>query len=356
MPKPTEICTVSVGSEKYSNWKTVELTRSFDDPIASHCMLTVAEPSSNATSLSNIKLKPFDKVTVNLAGRYAMSGFVYLRQAFVDANQHGVQIGIVSETQKIIASTVDAKPGQYKDKTLLEICNAIASPVGVKITMSGNPEGADVKFKRFNEHMGERRIDAITRACQMRNMHLLDGHQGGEIEVFRGAGQDSGATIADGDYLRGRILLQVWDHADKIETVGQDSGNDSGDANRSTHGEANIPGPKRPVKYPAPQSGTDQEMQMISNHEKDWINFKMIDGDMAMQGWLAPDGSLWLEHVKQLITIKSPLLLPGNTMRFMIKGVVHRQSESGTTTDILLCDTLGVGAGGEEPVWTGAPT
>jgi hypothetical protein len=40
-----------------------------------------------------------------------------------------------------------------------------------------------------------------------------------------------------------------------------------------------------------------------------------------------------------------------NTMQFMIKGVVHRQStESGTTTDVLLCDTLGVGAGGRDPL------
>jgi hypothetical protein len=45
------------------------------------------------------------------------------------------------------------------------------------------------------------------------------------------------------------------------------------------------------------------------------------------------------------------MLLPFNTMKFMIKGIVHRQSsEGGTTTDILLCDTLGVGAGGREPL------
>jgi hypothetical protein len=74
----------------------------------------------------------------------------------------------------------------------------------------------------------------------------------------------------------------------------------------------------------------------------------------GVQRTYRPTGTLWMEHVTQLITLRSGLLLPENTMKFMIKGVVHRQSsESGTTTDILLCDTLGVGAGGEEPLRLG---
>jgi hypothetical protein len=45
-------------------------------------------------------------------------------------------------------------------------------------------------------------------------------------------------------------------------------------------------------------------------------------------------------------------LLPQNDMQFMIKGVVHRQSDSGgTTTDVLLCDTLGMSANGNEALW-----
>jgi hypothetical protein len=77
----------------------------------------------------------------------------------------------------------------------------------------------------------------------------------------------------------------------------------------------------------------------------------MIDRDITVPGWLRPDGSLWMEHIREIVTLRSPLLLPQNSMEFMIKGVVHRQSDGGgTATDILLCDTLGVGGGGKEPV------
>jgi hypothetical protein len=55
--------------------------------------------------------------------------------------------------------------------------------------------------------------------------------------------------------------------------------------------------------------------------------------------------------VTQLVTVNSSLLLPDDTMKFMIKGVVHRQSsEGGTSTHVLLCDTLEVGAGGRDPL------
>lgn len=353
MPKPTEICTVTAYGEKYTNWKTIEVTKSADSPVVDHCMLTAAELSSNASNLSNLKLKPGDPATVQLAGRPAMTGFVYLRQAFADANQHGVQIGIVTKTQNLIASTVDCKPGQYRDKTLQQIASEICSKVGVTFRIDGSPSGVEEKFKRFAEHMGERRIDCVARACQMRNIHLIDGGNG-ELVGFRGTKQGGGLTIEQGKFLRGRILLQTWDQTDPITYNGQDSGNDSGDANRSTEGVSRIPGfATRPSRFAAPQNGTDKEMQMLANHEKDWVYLKMVDGDIAVPGWLTPDGTLWMDHVREIVTVNSSLLLPQNTMKFMIKGVTHRQSsEGGTTTDVLLCDTLGIGAGGVEPIFT----
>jgi hypothetical protein len=53
----------------------------------------------------------------------------------------------------------------------------------------------------------------------------------------------------------------------------------------------------------------------------------------------------------QLVTVNSPMLLPEDSMDFMIKGVIHRQSsEGGTTTDILLCRFDGLGSGTGEPL------
>ncbi|RXH41073.1 hypothetical protein [Bradyrhizobium zhanjiangense] len=350
MPKPQEICEVTAFGEKYSNWKTVEVTRSIADDVVIHVMLTVAEISSNAKSLSDLKLKPGDPVTVKLAGREALDGWVYLRQAAADGYQHAVQIGIASRSQHVIASTVDCKPGQYKNQTLQQIVSSCFAKVGVNFTIIGNPPGANLPFKRVSEHMGERRFDFAARLCAMRNIHMVDSASG--VIGFRGPAATSGLEITEGrNMLRGRVLLQTWDQVDPIVINGQDHSNESGDDNRATKGVASIPGFRRPARFAAEETGNNAEMQMRAAHEKDFVLLKMVDGDVSVPGWLTRDGSLWMEHVREIITLNSPLLLPSNSMRFMIKGVVHRQSsEGGTTTDVLLCDTLGVGGGGQEPV------
>jgi prophage tail gpP-like protein len=142
MPNPLEVCTITAGGTKYNIWETVEVTRSIDDRAIDHCLLTVAENSQLATSLSNIKLAPGDQVSVALAGQNVMNGVVYLRQVAYDGHQHAVQIGISSKAQSLIASTVDANPGQYINQTCQQIASAICSKVGVSFSIDGNPPGA----------------------------------------------------------------------------------------------------------------------------------------------------------------------------------------------------------------------
>jgi len=74
MPKPQELCVVKAGGIAYNIWQTVEVTSAVDQVI-DHAMLTVAEPSSKATNLAGIKLKPGDPATVTLAGQTVTVSF-----------------------------------------------------------------------------------------------------------------------------------------------------------------------------------------------------------------------------------------------------------------------------------------
>jgi prophage tail gpP-like protein len=343
MPKPNEICVVSAGGQRYDIWQSVEVHRSTDD-IIDHALLTVAENSSGAKNFAAIKLKPGDKASVTLAGQPALDGFVYLRQASYDANWHGVQIGICSSSQSVMPSTVDAKPGQYIKQTLQQIGSAVFGKVGVNFSVIAD---ASEPFPRVSEHVGETRFAFIERLCRMRNIHMLDDGRGG-IVGFRGP-SGGGLVLQEGkNILRARLLLKNDDHVDPVVVVGQHHSNESADANRDTSGKASVPSINRPLKIPAEETGSDAAMQLRANHEADWIKYQMVDGDVAVPGWLTSDGSLWMAHVRELVTVNSPMLLPEDSMDFMIKGVVHRQSsEGGTTTDVLLCRFDGLGAGGE---------
>ncbi|MGY3278123.1 phage baseplate assembly protein [Bradyrhizobium sp. S3.7.6] len=352
MPKPQEVCTVKANGVNYNIWETVEVTRTIDDRTVDHCLLTVAESSKLPLKLDDIKLMPGDPVTVSLAGQQVINGTVYLRQVAYDGHNHAVQIGISSKVQDLVASTVDAKPGQHINQNVQQMGSAVAGAVGVSFRIDGNPPGANKIFKRFSEHIGETRFACIDRMCRMVNLHLMDN--GGELVAFRGPARSTGLTLEEGrNILRARVVLSNRDHADNVTALANDFNDDSGDKNREpkasstvtqTGGRLYVSPYKRNVTI-ACEEPTDQEgCQHRANHEADWIKFENVDGDITTQGWLTPNGDLWFNHLRSTIVVKSPMLVPSGSFGFMIKGIIHRQSSyGGTTTDVLLCRVDGKG-------------
>jgi len=347
MPKPNELCVVTALGQKYDIWQSVEVTHSTDDVI-DHAMLTVSEPSSGAKSLAALKLKPGDAAQVHLAGQLVLDGRVYLRQTAYDNNSHGVQIGIASKAQALNPSTVDASPGQYTNATLQQIASAGFGKAGVKFSIDGNPAGANIPFARVSEHVGETRFNFIERLCRMRNLHMVDDGQGG-IVAFRGPRRGTNALREGFNILRGQLLLKNNEHLDDLKVVGQDANRDSAYDNAQVSASAKVDPPvSRSMTLIAEELGDQRAMQMRADHEADFVKYNLVDGVVTTQGWLCPDGSLWFAHLRELITVESPMLVPDQSMIFMIKGIAHRQSsQEGTITNIMLCRADGLGAGAE---------
>lgn len=347
MPKAEEICEVVANGQKYNIWQSVEVTTTTDDVI-DHALLTVAEPSTGAKKLSDLKLQPGDRASVTLAGQTVIDGIVYLRQGALDPNNHAVQIGISSLAQGVIASTVRNAPGQYLNQTLLQIGSAVFGEIGVKFSIAGSPPGADKIFPRISEHVGETRFDFISALCRMRNLHLVDDGQNG-IVAFRGPQGRAVQVLQEGfNILRANILLKNNEHADNLQALGQQPNQDSGDVNRSSRAYATVDPPiGRNINLPCEIIADNADCQMRVNHEADWVKYMQVDGDVTVQGWLNKNG-LWWNDRRKIVVVNSPSLLPNNSFGFMIKGVTHRQNNSeGTTTSILLCRADGLGAGGE---------
>jgi prophage tail gpP-like protein len=354
MAKPQEVCTVVAGGAQYNIWESVEVSHSYD-PTIDHAMMTVAEPSAGATTLSVLKLKPGDKAQVYLAGILVLDGTVYLRQAAYDANSHAVQIGISSLGQNINVATVKASPGQYTNQTLQQIASAAFGAVGVNFSIEGSPAGVEIPFPRVSEHIGETLFDFIWRLTCQRNIHMMDDGNGG-IVGFRGP-KGSGLVLKEGfNILRARLLLKNNDAVSEMKTLAQDHNQASGDANRSPSASATVPNAtvNRSVTFAAEETHSAATVQYRVNHEVDFVNYQNTDGEVTVPGWLCPDNSLWMAHVRELVTLDSPMLIPPDSDNsFMIKGVTHRQSSAeGTTTTISLCDKDGLGLGSSSPLFT----
>jgi len=57
------------------------------------------------------------------------------------------------------------------------------------------------------------------------------------------------------------------------------------------------------------------------------------------------DGTLWINNLREAITINSPMLVPKNPFTLLLRGVKHLQdSEEGTRTELNLCIPRGIGS------------
>jgi prophage tail gpP-like protein len=365
LPKQQEICLVTAGGQNYDIWTTVEVSRNIDDKFIDHALLVVSEVTSGAKALADLKLKPGDHATVTLAGQKVLDGQVYLRQAAYRAREHAVQIGICSFAQNVIASTVDVNPGQYINQTLQQIVSACFGKVGIGFSIDGSPPGADKVFPRVSEHIGESRYDFAERLCRMRNIHMVDGGNSNIIgfrgpaksgsldssgrlivQPSKGSETNTGLMLQEGvNILQARLLLSNNDFASEQAVNGDDTGNDAGDANRSSEATASLTPPNnRNIKLRSEMPGDDADMKMRVNHEADWSYFTTVDGLINVAGWLTGNGDLWFNHLRELVVLNSPMLLPNDSMKFLIKGIVHKQSsEEGSTTDVLIANELSKG-------------
>jgi prophage tail gpP-like protein len=346
MATPQEICNVTVNGVQYNSWETVEIHKSAEDVI-DHGMLTVSEPSTGGVGLAALKLAPGDAASVTLGGVKAINGNVYLRQAAADANTHAVQIGICSKSQKVMRTTVDGTPGQYLNQTIQQIGSAVFGKVGVGFNVIGAPSGANLPFPRISESIGQTRFSFIENLCRMRNLHLIDDGQG-NISAYRGP-QGQAAPLQEGvNILKSRLLLKVDEYNENL--IGLAQVYKQGAPGAQVSASATVSNPIGAAiggnsSFPVENAGDKATVQMRVNQEVDHTNYQTVDGVITVQGWFLASGDLWMNYVRASVTVNSPLLIPGGSMGFVIKEVIHRQSSAeGTTTDILITNANGLGA------------
>ena len=354
MPNPKEIASVSANGQSYDIWQSIEISRDVGMGV-SLMRLAVAEnvPTNGSASARfgepgpgwpALRLAPGMPAQGYLGGVLAISGYVTVRQAFCNAAMHGVEITVTSHTQDVVSSTVDASPGQYIGYTLQQIANAVAGKVGVNFAILASPAGADKPFSRVSEHFGETRFAFIERLCRMRNLHLSDD-ENGNLLAFRGGGSSGVAQLIEGqNILSARIVMQDTDTVNQATVSGENvAGSASGvwgDAARDPSATAFNPNFSRyrPLSIQAEQPGDAQDMAMRANLEIATDLSTMVDLEVVVPGWFMDDGSLWITHVRDSLTVYSPMLVPNDSITLSLKGVSHRQSDDeGTVTALRLC-------------------
>jgi prophage tail gpP-like protein len=359
MPKIEEYAEITVAGQRYRDWKTVAVERTHGE-VAMRAMFTVAEVSSRFKTWAAQKIRLDDPATVSLAGKLVIRGVVEVRQPAYNAQQHGLQIGVVSENVDIVNSSIDAKTGQFKDYPLSAIANAVLAPFGVSFEMRGSPAGADKSFDRVNVMVGESPWHLIERLARMRNVFLMPNEDGTGLIGHRGSIGSAGAQLVEGKNIEyAQCLLKDDSAFNKISVLGQKKGSDDvyGDDLRVSASASN-PSIRRnrPLILIAEEPGDKQDMQFRADRNMAENVATTIECTIGVKGWLCDDGSIWTQHVGKLVSVYSPMLFPDDMMTLAIRSVRCTQDDSGgTATAIALCRPEALGTAGGTGIGVDGP-
>lgn len=353
------IATVVADGLQYNYWTSIEIERRYEDVIM-HMRLRCSEFADirNANGIAALRLKPGDPAQGYLGDQLAITGQVCLRQATYDKDSHAVEIVVAGNTQALDTSTVDGNPGFYKNYTFSQIANATANKVGVNVIVQGAAAQASASkpFPRVSEHIGETRHQFIARLAQLRNLYLVPD-QVGNLLATQGTGAASGNSGAVGNLVEGqnieaaRLTLRNDEYSNPIRTIGQNFAGSltTTDDETARNVTATVTAPDEAANTPAtvlmPHPGDNQDAAWYAARVAAYALATYIQGEIVVSGWFLDDGDLWINHVGDLVTIYSPMLVPTNTITLAIKGVIHRQNnEDGTQTVIEVCDPGSLGA------------
>ena len=221
--------------------------------------------------------------------------------------------------------------------------------VGVNVNVD-SASGADLPFERVSEHVGETRYQFIERLAKMRNLHMVDD-QNGALNLIRGETAGSTTLVEGQNILKGRILIRNSLAVSLVDMQCQNFGNNQHNGPDAAQINVQVPnsnytGSYRPYTVMAEMPTNQAGCQMRANHEINLNDQQICEALITVQGWLMDDGTLWINHLREAVTINSPMLVPSNPFTLLLRGVKHMQnSEEGTTTELNLCIPRGIGSG-----------
>lgn len=334
---PTEIAVLKVGGREYRNWKSVRVEKRFDMPYCTF-QFSTAEPIDIIKSYEQWRIQPGAPATVYLGGQMAITGFIVIREAFYNAEEHEVMFFGQSIGKDATDTSVRVLDGQQIDGTFTSIVTWALQGTGVSLSAPGD----DGKiYPNFNIQQGETPWQVAERLARYQpGMRIYDDGFG-TWHAVNASNLPSGAL---GNFVEGKNILEargtidVTQYMHKINAIGQrPTRDDVSTGDMSVIGKADDPTvpETRYLLLPCEEPCTQEMVDGRALHEMSFIWQGIIDVEVKVYGWFDPSGALW--NIFRPYTITSPML-DLYRRRLISRQVVFEQSDPGaTTTTITMC-------------------
>lgn len=329
----------------YDRWTSARVTLLVDAPFQEF-QFSVSEPIDTHFDWDSWHIVVGDPVKVLVGGQVAINGFIDIREAFYDANSHGVMFYGRTYPANAYESSVRMEGGECQliNATFTQIMQRALQGSGTSISA---PDDDGTIFPNFSISFGEtpwnvgerlkRYIPALRITCDALN-NTWEART-----AFRPAG---GSTFIEGENIksaRATIDARMW--METVHSLGQNGNRDE----YSNPKEANeveckaqdgsLPETAKPRYYgaPMPDPATKKMACGYANHELIKRGQDIVHCTITVYSWFERSGERFKPYGRY--TVHSPMLgMDSNPL--WARRVQYEQSEAGSTTTIELSSLL----------------
>jgi prophage tail gpP-like protein len=330
---PSEICTLIVNGQRFTDWETVWIEHRWHDAYA-FFRFTAAERDPMPQYWTRLQFKPGDSCTIELGGQTALTGMISDRETSYDAFNHSVQLIGKSNTFWGYKSSVDTKTGSFDGQSFEQVARAVLAPYpgAVKTIGTLNP----LPFVKLQNEIGELTWAFLERIARPRGIVLGADALGNFLLIGQHTFPVSSELIEGFNIKNCKCLISHNYTFQEYDVVGQHSGDDQTYGSAANELKGTAPGTAplaSKLITPAEQPITKPEAFDRAHQEAKWNQGTIITAQVAVYGWLRGGAGLW--KAGDVVHIKSPMAMLDMSLK--IRTVTFEQNDrTGTQTTLEL--------------------
>jgi prophage tail gpP-like protein len=343
---PIEKMSLMVNDVVYSRWTSARVTLQIDSPFQEF-QFSVSEPIDIFFDADNWHIHVGDAVRVYVGGWLVIDGFIDVREAFYDANQHGVMFYGRCYNSNAYESSVRMEGGevQLQNATFTQIMDRALQGSGTAINA---PDDNGTIFPNWTISFGETPWNVGERIKRYIPALRITAEPRGRVWEARASYLGSGgATFIEGNnILSARATIDARQRMAEVHTKGQRPNRDErpgGDHNvegRAIDGTLSRTQLPRYTAIPIEDPASDKMAQGRAEHELVQRVEDIIHCQIKVYSWFenasGDDPSSWrLYWMYRQYIVSSPMLQMASSPLWS-RQVVFEQSEAGSTTTLEL--------------------
>jgi prophage tail gpP-like protein len=333
--KPSEIATVIVRNQRFTDWETVWVQHRWHDAYC-YFRFTCAERDRPPRLWEKLQFKPGDPCDIYLASQLGAGGYILVRQVAADANSHGVSLQGVGRSWAAQTSSIVHDTNNFEG-SLVSIAKQLLAPTGVGLTIVGSIDGTPFK-PPVHPQPGDTIYTFLGRLARDRDA-FVNYDVPGNVQLVGKNEKPTPAQVIEGENIKSmQVVISAETSRDEILATGQRQADDKTFGPKASEMRSSIAGDLPfyrkllvPIEHPV---WTKQEVDLRATHERRWAGMQ-IDADITVYGWFTPGGALWKAGDEVMVDSDMAML----HQQLSIETVTFQQdSNEGTRTTLHLIE------------------